>query len=111
MKITHHDHEHTTVMTLQGELAGSESDRFRRAVDDRLQQRMRDFVLDLAPLEAIDSEGLETLIWLQDCCAESLGQMRLAQCSPSIEQVLELTRLASRFDRHTTVEEAIASLG
>lgn len=110
MKISHEDYDQLTVMTLKGDLAGEESDRFRRAALERIDQHIRDFVLDMQTLDFVDSKGLESLIWLQDQCAERLGQVRLAACLPHVEQIFELTRLAGRLDCHGDVDAAIRSL-
>ena len=111
MKLTHQDEREMTVLTLKGDLTGDESDRLRRAALERIDARIRDFVLDVSGLEAIDSAGLETLIWLQDQCAERLGQVRLAAGPEMLDDVLKITRLAGRFEAHADVESAIHSLG
>lgn len=110
MKLSHEDYDELTVMAVKGELEGEETDRFRKAVLERMEAKVRDFVLDLAELEHIDSGGLETLLWLQDQCAEQLGQVRLAACQEHVTQILQMTRLASRFDAHADVDSAIKSL-
>lgn len=111
MKISHQDQQEMTVLTLKGELTGDEADRLRRAALERIDARVRDFVLDVSELEAIDSQGLETLLWLQDQCAERLGQIRLAAGPDMLAEVLKITRLAGRFEAHPDVESAIQSLG
>jgi anti-anti-sigma factor len=111
MKLTYEDYDQLTVLTCKGEFAGDDAcSGFRTLVKDRLEQRTRDMVVDLSTVESIDSRGLETLLWLQDLCAEKLGQVRLAGCTETISQILEITRLAGRFDRHDTIDEAIRSL-
>ena len=50
------------------------------------QQQVVDFVLDLEKCPFIDSEGLETLLWLKRRCEELFGQVKLAS----------LTRTAAR---------------
>ncbi|MEL7087888.1 MAG: STAS domain-containing protein [Planctomycetota bacterium] len=111
MKMTHEDQHEMTVMTLSGEFTGEASDRFRRAVLERIDKRIRDFVLDVGGLEAIDSQGLEALLWLQDQCAEHLGQIRLAGSSETLTDVLKATRLSPRFETKADVGSAIQSLG
>lgn len=111
MKIAHEDQKELTVLTLKGELTNDEPDRFRRVAIERLDARVRDFVLDLEGLDGVDSQGLESLLWLQEQCDERLGQVRLAGCPPHVEDVLRMTRLDGRFQCHGDVETAIQSLG
>mgnify|MGYP001801524895 CR=1 FL=1 len=111
MKLSHEDHHELSVLTLKGDLASDETDRFRRAALERIEARIRDFVLDLENLESIDSQGLETLLWLQEQCDERLGQVRLAACQEQMRDVLKMTRLAARFECCDSVESAIRSLG
>ncbi|MEM9420084.1 MAG: STAS domain-containing protein [Planctomycetota bacterium] len=111
MKLSHDDQHELTVLTLQGELASDETDRFRRAALERIDARIRDFVLDLNGLEGIDSQGLESLLWLQEQCDERLGQVRLAGCQEHVSTVLKMTRLDNRFECCEDVESAIESLG
>lgn len=111
MKLSHEDQHGLTVLTLKGELASNETDRFRRAALERIEARARDFVLDLSELDNIDSRGLESLLWLQEQCDERLGQVRLAACTDHINEILRMTRLDSRFERCDDVHSAIESLG
>ena len=111
MKLSYEDQGAVTVMTIRGDLSVEDADRFQRESLQRFEHDIRDFVLDLESLDFIDSQGLETLIWLQDKCSEMLGQVRLASCPDHIRKVLEVTRLSSRFDCHPDVASAVDSLG
>ncbi len=110
MKLSHEDYDQLTVLAVRGELEGDEADRFRKAALERMEAKVRDFVLDLSEMEHIDSRGLEALLWLQDQCAENLGQVRLACAQEHVKTILNMTRLAGRFDAHSDVDAAIQSL-
>lgn len=110
MKLSHKDQDQLTVLSVGGDLETDQVDRFRKAVIERMDAKVRDFVLDLRDLEHIDSGGLECLLWLQDQCAEQLGQVRLAGLRDHVRTILEMTRLASRFEQTDTVDAAIRSL-
>lgn len=110
MKIAHQDYDQLTVLSLKGELSAEASEALRRFVGERLAQKTRDFVVDCGDLEFIDSKGLEAMLWLQEQAGERLGQVRLAGATPTIEKILEMTRLSNRFDRHANVDAAIKSL-
>ena len=111
MKLTHEDYDQLSVFTIKGEFAGEDdADAFRTRALDRLEHSIRDVVLDLEQVEFIDSRGLEAFLWLQDACAEKLGQVRLAAVQANVNEALRVTRLAGRFDRHDDIDTAIKSL-
>ena len=110
LKLNHEDYDQLTVIALQGDLTDEGVDDFRRVSIERVDHDIRDFVLDLSETEFVDSRGLESLVWLQELAAERLGQVRLACTTENVCKILELTRLAGRFDAHPDVDTAIKSL-
>ena len=110
MKLTFEDYDQLTVMTLDGDLTADDVGLFRQVATQRLEQQVRDFVLDLDNVEFVDSQGLETLLWLQDTCAENLGQIRLAAPSDNVSTILRITRLAAQLECQPDIEAAIKSL-
>jgi len=110
MKLSQEKYDQLSVLAIEGDLNTEHVDRFRKSVLDQIGAQTRDFVLDLQAVDFVDSKGLETLIWLQDQVAEQLGQVRLACLPENIQTILEMTRLASRFDCHDDVDSAIKSL-
>ena len=111
MKLTHEDYDQLSVFTLKGEFAGEEdAEKFRVKALDRLAHSIRDIVLDLEHTEFIDSRGFEAILWLQDACAEKLGQVRLAVVQDNVNEALRITRLGGRFDCHGDIDSAIKSL-
>jgi anti-sigma B factor antagonist len=110
MKTNCEQFEQLAVLQLEGEFTLDDADRFRRETLGLMEDKARDFVLDLAGIEFIDSAALETLIWLQDQSAQRLGQVRLAELSENVATILRLTRLEKRFDTHADVESAVKSL-
>ena len=110
MRMRYEDHDNVSIISLVGEFNSDHVDAFRRATTERMERGVRDFVLELSEMPFIDSEGLESLLWLQDRAAEQLGQMRLAALDPSVKKILEVIRLEQQFDRHEDVAEAVRSL-
>ena len=110
MKLACEDHDHIAVISIRGELVSDELERLQSELDQRLEGQGRDFILDLSQTEFVDSQGLELLLNLQSRCADKLGQVRLVNCHDNVHQILYVTRLARRFDRHDDVEAAIKSL-
>ncbi len=111
MKLACENYETICVMSIKGELIADDIENFHKAVQQRLEgDQVRDFVLDCAEMDFIDSKGLEALLWLQDQTAERLGQTRMVGCQANVRTILELTRLALRFDRHDEIDQAVKSL-
>ena len=110
MKLKSETQGPVAVLAVSGDLTVDDVEKFRRHIQDHLDDQARDFVLDLGQIEFIDSQGIEALLWLQDKCGEELGQMRLTGLSQYLCTILEITRLTSRFDCHDTVESAVKSL-
>lgn len=110
MKLACEDYDQLSVMSLSGELTTESTEPFQSTAKERIARNTRDFVLDLAGVEFIDSKGLEAMLWLQETVGENLGQVRLAAVQDTVKKILEMTRLAARFDTHPDVDSAIRSL-
>lgn len=110
MKFSHENYDQLTVMSLRGDLTAEVVEELRRVTQARFDENIRDVVLDLAAVDFIDSKGLESLLAMQESCAERLGQVRLAAPCDNVKKILEITRLSPRFDTHADVESAIKSL-
>ncbi len=110
MKLKHENYDRIAVISISGDLNADEADALRRTVEQRLEEDMRDFVLDLSEMEFIDSQGLEMLLWIQEQADERLGQVRLSGCCDNVQTILGITHLEHHFDRHDDVEAALKSL-
>jgi anti-sigma B factor antagonist len=110
MKITHEDNGHVCVLNLAGELTEEYVADLDRFVKDKVEDNIRDFVVNMEESEYVDSKGLEMLLAIQDHCSDQLGQIRLASVNDSVSEILRITRLAGRFEQHDDVESAMSSL-
>jgi anti-sigma B factor antagonist len=111
MKCFFDEIEQTCLMMLKGEFTADHVDKFRRSVLARLdEQRIADFIVDCSELEYVDSQGLESLLWLTELASERLGQVRLVSLPEHIQTVLEMTRLSAKLPAHDNVRSAMASL-
>lgn len=111
MKTTFSDDEQVSTVTVQGEITADEVDSFCDELTKRIEeQQIRDFVLEMSEVEFIDSAGLEMLLWLQDRCAEQLGQVRIAAPAENVATILRMTRLSSQIEHRDSVSEAVESL-
>lgn len=110
MKIVRDNYDQHTVFTLRGEMTAETIDEFRKAALEEMDEKTRDFILDMSNVTFIDSKGLETLIWLHEQCIERLGQIRLAACPDNIRTILRITRLDDLLQACDDIDQAIKSL-
>lgn len=111
MKCFFDEIDQACLMMLKGEFTADHVDNFRRGVLTRLdEQRVADFIVDCSELEYVDSQGLESLLWLNELASERLGQVRLVSLPDHIKTVLHMTRLTRQLPAHENVRGALASL-
>jgi anti-sigma B factor antagonist len=104
------DYDHVTVVGIAGEFNSDATETFRKQIDERLQRKVRFFVIDLEQTNFIDSKGLESLLWVQQQCDENLGQVRLCKPDDTCRKILQVTRLDGRFDVFADVTEAVKTM-
>jgi anti-sigma B factor antagonist len=75
------------------ELGESNAPAFRDWVRNALQEKHRHIEIDLSQTTFVDSSGLGALVALHKEAARRQGSLRLVNPRPSVQQILELTRL------------------
>ncbi|MEA2708327.1 MAG: anti-sigma factor antagonist [Phycisphaerales bacterium] len=111
MPIKADDYSNVCVLSLNGDLAADTSKEVRRTVEERIEQRrIADFVLDFEKADFIDSEGLETLLWLKRRCEDLFGQIKLVNLDENCRKILEITRLEHRFECHGDLAGALKTM-
>ncbi len=86
-----------TMLEVNGDLCGSNVEELRATAGACLAAGRRDFVIDLTDAHLCDSEGLESLTWLQRECEDRLGLVKLCGLSDTLVTILEITKLNVRF--------------
>lgn len=76
----------------------------------RIEQGFANFVVDLGPIEVMNSVGLNFLIMLRGRTGDHGGRIAVANASAKIMQLLEITKLRPLFHVTDSVEEAVRSL-
>jgi len=110
MNIRCEDYDHVSVLALNGEFTADCVDLLRRNVEERLERKIRFFVIDLETTTFLDSKALETILWIQEKCDELLGQVRLCRPDETCTKILQVTRLDGRFDVFTDVSKAVKTM-
>jgi anti-anti-sigma factor len=98
------------ILSLTGEAVEGDASRIHREVASFLDQGGRDVILDCERVESVDSKVLEMFLAIEEEVTDRLGRLVLGHCSELLDRVLFTTRLASRFERHVSVDEAVKSL-
>ena len=97
IKIDHYNQ--VCVLQPAADLAGELCELARKKVEEQIDtKQIVDFVIDLEKCGFIDSEGLETILWVKRKCEDLFGQIKLASLDENCKKILEITRLEHRFE-------------
>jgi anti-anti-sigma factor len=112
MPIKCDEYNNVCVLAVTGDLSGPESEAVRKQVEELIDKKqIIDFVVDFEKTGFIDSEGIETLLWMKRKCEELFGQLKLAALDENCRKILELTRLEHRFQCHSDLPTALKTMG
>jgi anti-sigma B factor antagonist len=111
MSLKCEDYNQVCVASIEGDLSADASPLLRQTAEERIDRRqVVDFVVDLEKCPFIDSEGLEALLWIKRRAEDLFGQMKLCGLDDNCKKILEITRLAQRFECHDTLESALKTM-
>lgn len=111
MAIKCEEYGNICVMALTGDFVGESTQQARKAVDERVEQRqIVDFVVDFEKSSFVDSEGLETLLWMKRRCEDLFGQIKLVHLDENCRKIFEMTRLEHRFECHNDLTAALKTM-
>jgi anti-anti-sigma factor len=96
LSLTIHNLGEVTVFRCVGRITAEDRDALRNTV--LTQPHIRIAVLDLAEISAVDAAGLGTLVSLRRWAKTSGTKLKLMNLMPSVEEVLDLTKLRSAFE-------------
>jgi anti-anti-sigma factor len=104
------DYNGVCVLTPDGDLSGEVAADARRLCDQHLSvSNAPSFVFDLGRCDTIDSAGLELLCRVRRWCDDAGTRLALARPAPNVIKILQITRLAARFDWHPDLARAVAA--
>ena len=109
MKVQSSLRDDVAILNVSGELNADSVSKFNEAVIQAREHELRDFIVDVREVTAIDSAGLEALSALQRQCEEQLGMVRFCGADETLHKIFEITRLDKRFFTHDSIEEALTS--
>ena len=99
-----------TVLTLAGRITlGDESSHMRNGIKDLLEQGKKKLVLDLGDVSYIDSAGLGTLVAAFTSARNRGADIKLANITEKLDELLSITKLLTVFSVYKSVEDAVQS--
>ena len=78
-------------------------------LQQKIDKGANEFVIDLAPLNLMNSIGLNFLLSLFSKTKKTGGSLILANASQQIQKILEITKLSNVFNIQPTVKHAVDS--
>jgi anti-anti-sigma factor len=111
MPVKCEEYSQVCVIEVDGDFTGDNTLTTRHCFEEYLEQKqITHFVMHLSKTHAIDSRGLETLLHMKRRCEDRLGQFKLAALSPTLQTVLQITRLEHRFDCQEDLTTAVKTM-
>jgi anti-sigma B factor antagonist len=98
-----------TLVEVSGRIDSMNANELGAALTDTIDHGNVQLVLDLASVEYMSSAGLRELVTALKKVKRETGDMRLAQPSPRVREVLEMAGLDTIFRIFPTQSEAIGS--
>lgn len=112
VKINKRDSGSVTVVELSGRLTlGDASAQLRDTLRSLLSQGKKNIVLNLGQVSYIDSSGLGELVSGFTTVKNQGGQLKLANLTQKVNDLLTITKLYTVFEVHSDEATAVQSFG
>ncbi len=109
MDISTTSYKRCELVKVAGRIDSASAPRFEEALQEVLERKRYNIVLDLSGLEYISSAGLRAMVSTQKVCKEHGGQLVLAAVPKAIQEVLDLTGLDALFTAYPDTVSAVGS--
>jgi anti-anti-sigma factor len=109
MDIATQDYDKVSVMAVSGRVDSATAPDLENALKQLVDAEKNQIVLDLKNVEYMSSAGLRAMVSTLKAVKRVNGDLRLANPSPRVEEVLRLAGLTSIFSVHRTRDEAVSS--
>ncbi len=98
------------VIKLQGNIMGGpDATQLNDEIHKLIKQNKKNFVVNMASVELINSSGLGILISNLTTVKNNGGDMRLSNLSAKIKQIFQITKLSTVFKQFETEEAGVKS--
>lgn len=109
MEISTQEQKRVSVMSVSGRVDSATAPDLENSLKKLVEADKTQIVLDLKDVEYMSSAGLRAMVSTLKAVKRVNGDLRLANPSPRVEEVLRLAGLTSIFSIHPTQDEAVAS--
>ena len=103
------NHDAVTLVTVSEELDAGNAQQAKEFFKELVAGGSISVVVDMSPLDFIDSSGLGALVTALKIARQDNGIVRLCALSPPVKSIFELTRLSRLFEIYETSDEAHSS--
>ena len=110
MKATIETKPRHTRVALSGEIDLYNASELKSLMLGRIEGGDRNFIVHLAQVAYIDSTGIGALLGILGDLKKKNGRLKLAELSPGVNKVFQLTRLTSFFEIYETEQAAAEAL-
>lgn len=111
MAMTVSDYGNVTVLTLKDDLVEDEVEDFKDKAAQCLKEHKLNVIIDCSGVGAMSSLALEALVDFQNQCEDELGLVKLCGLDETCMKIMQITRLARRFETFDEIESAVKSFG
>ena len=98
--------ENIPTLHIEGKILGNATDVFRKEMELQLQTGHDKLVVDLTKVPLIDSSALGAIVTTLKSCQASGGKLVLLNPQKAVQEVLEVTHLATVIEIYDTEESA-----
>lgn len=109
MNIETRELKHVSVVKISGRVDSATAPDLEQALQDLINTDRNQMVLDLQDTEYMSSAGLRVLVSTLKSAKKSGGDLKLAQLSPRVKEVLDLAGLTPVFNVHADLVEAVGA--
>jgi len=102
------DHK-VTVVTIEGDVAIPESEKFREFLMHRIESGSCELLLDFRSVAYVDSSGVSALLSLLQAARKKGGDIRLAGLNERIREIFRQIGLHHVFRKYDTLHEGVES--
>lgn len=103
------DKEQVTLVEVSGRVDSMNANQFGDALNTQIDAGKVRLVLDLSSVEYMSSAGLREIVTTLKKAKKAQGDLRLAQPSQRVREVLEMAGLDTIFRIYSTQSEAVGS--
>lgn len=110
MEISRRDLGTVTILDLSGRFTNTDgAGRLKEMVSSLISEGHKNIVLNLGKLAYLDSAALGEMVACHSTATKNGGQVKLANTTGKLKDLLAITKLVTVFDSHDTEDQAIRS--